>query len=222
MLGGKRHNPSAIVWDSVAVLTLLDAVNKKGLVNGNLMLQKVGFLAELEAARQHLRVARFRFFRYNLGPFSAELANAVAALESKGIITKRRVLTPRGRYVLEYAADSIAQSQDASRSVELLNEVGQKHGNKTGEDLKEYVYGLKVPVADWNGMEGRVRDIPMFTDILDPARDPHLVDVQPFDSDTAEELAAELEMADDVLDEGSAAFRRTINDAMKRASQACS
>ena len=66
-----------MVWDTVALLTLLDAVNEVGRVEGNLKPQKLAFLAELEgAANRNLRTAHFRFFRYTFGPYSGQLASS--------------------------------------------------------------------------------------------------------------------------------------------------
>ena len=68
----------------------------------------------------------------------------------------------------------------------------------------------------------RVRDIGTGLDIIDPARDPNLHEVAPFDDDTLAELAAEMAMPAEVLNQQSSGFKRTISDAMKRAVQACS
>ena len=65
----------------------------------------------------------------------------VEGLENAEILTfRRRGLTNRARYILEYAGEAIASSARASEAVSLLKETGKRFGRRSGTDLKDYVY----------------------------------------------------------------------------------
>lgn len=205
------------IWDTVAILTLFDAVNKISRVDGNLKVQKLMFLAELEGHDHHLRTAHFRFFRYTYGPFSHQVANRVSTLEDHQVLTAGRVLTKRGRYILDYAAEFIDASAEASEAAQVLRDTARKFGRRTGVQLKEYVYGLRVPVSEYGDELIKVRDIDIGVDILDPTEDASSVEIAPFDNDTIVELQAELDMPLGALDSRSPGYRRTVAGALRRA-----
>ena len=209
-------NPTAI-WDTVALLTLFDSVNKISRVDGNLKSQKLVFLAELEGQQHHLKAAHFRFFRYTYGPFSHQVANKIDALESRQVLTPGHLLTKRGRYILDYVSEFVEASHRASEATQILRDVAHKFGRKTGAQLKEYVYGLKVPVIEFGNRPRKVRDLQIGVDILDPSRHLDSVEVMPFDDETLEELRAELEMPPGTLNPNSPGYKRTISEALRRA-----
>lgn len=211
----------AAVWDTVALLTLFNSINQTGDIPGNLKVQKVAFLAELAGQRSNLRVAHFRFFRYTNGPYSAQLTKHVGNLEEAGALTRNRVLTARGKYLLDYAAAEIKASKAASDAVDILTSVGTSNANLSGTELMHRVYDMKVPVVDWNNQKCRVLDIPHFTDILDPVRDINLQEIEPFDSDTLDEFQAELGMDLEKIDRDSLHVKRAAAAALKRVATAC-
>jgi hypothetical protein len=207
----------ATIWDTVALLTLFDTVNKVSRVYGNLKAQKLAFLAELAAEHENVRVLHYRFFRYTFGPYSGQLATWIERLEKKDILTSGRLLTKRGRYVLDYAAEAVSESTRATTALDVMRETAKKFGRRSGVALKDYVYGLTVPVLDLNGETRRVRDIPLGLDIIDPSRDPNLAEVSPFDGDALEELSAELAMNHELLRPDSHAYKRTVSESLRRA-----
>src|SRR5690349_16544359 len=83
-------------WDGLAVLNLFNSVNEIGTVSGNLLAQKLGFMWELESQEAGIRGGHLKYFRYTMGPFSAQLAELIKSLETGGFLTTKRRLTDRG------------------------------------------------------------------------------------------------------------------------------
>lgn len=207
------------VWDAVAVLALFDAVNQVGRIDGSTKAQKLVFLAEVEGKRQARTTAHFRFLRHRFGPYGPVLAHKITDLERTGILTVRRALSPRARYILDYAQPYLDSSPDARAALEIFQGVAERYGRMTGGELKELVYEMPVPVVELNDEVRLVKDIPSGFDIIDPTREPTLASIQPFDHDALEEITAELRMDPEVLNPGSAAYKKTVSDALKRMSQ---
>jgi len=211
------------LWDAVALLALFDEVNKSSRVDGALKIQKLPFLAELEGQRQGLAVASFPFIRYHYGPYSAVLQEDVSRMQSLGLIAPSSgAPTRKGRYILEVAQDNIKKSPDAEMAISILRDIAQRYGRWSGSRLKEHVYRLTVPVRDAGGQLMVVKKIPHCFQIITPAAEPNLRQVDPFDDDTRTEINSEIMMDDSVLDRTSPTYRRTISDALSRLAETCS
>ena len=61
-------------WDRFVLLDLFGAVSAVDVVGGNLKAQKLTFLLELDALRDSSAIGHYRFFGYQMGPYSADLA----------------------------------------------------------------------------------------------------------------------------------------------------
>lgn len=215
--------PTAL-WDACALLTLFKAVNTVGRVDGNLKVQKVTFLAELEGRREHLKVAHFRFFRFTFGPWSDSLERFVTALTDGQFLTKSGTLTSRADYVLEVAQDSIQAKANATEATHILMDVGRKYGKLSGTQLKEKIYEMRVRLvgASADDPQVKIKQLSKGVEIIDPINEHDLAEVAPFDDETLAELVAEFNMPAEVLDRNSAGYRQTISDALKRAESALS
>ena len=205
------------IWDRIALLQLLDETNKIGQIEGNLKLQKLAFLSELQGLTEPLVPLYFRFFRYTLGPYSAELAKEVRELESGAFITSTtRRLTKRGQYVLEYVADAVQGSPEARKAMEIIHTVARQHGRRSGNHLKNLVYGLKVPVHDLGGKVVRVKDIPSFFDILNPRLRKVTREVQPLSGQVIQDLMEEFTIPPADLSPKSVLHKQIISSALRR------
>jgi uncharacterized protein YwgA len=203
-------------WDLYTILKLLDTVSQLGSQADNLKLQKLTFLHELMAQSEGLRSAHYKFFRYNLGPYSKVLANDVKLLESSGFVTKTtRQLTKRGRFLLELLSDQVAESPGAVRALELVNRVSHDYGKMSSPRLVDRVYAMKVPVYDLGGRVEKIRNVAMFLDILDPLNT-DLGEVQPFSPDSKELIEEEMSLDPTELEPSSASYKAAVQGALDR------
>ena len=179
-------------WDAFAVLSLFDAANKVRPIDGNLKIQKMGFLFEIKGQERGIKAGHYTFFRYNNGPFSKWLANDVADLKRMGFISgDSNKITRRGSFLLEFVRLNAQISGDAKEAVEIANQVGAEFGKYTGPALTTYVYRMTVPVIDYNNETKKVRDIEHCVDIIDPVKDKNLREIQLFTEDLIQDLKAE-------------------------------
>jgi uncharacterized protein YwgA len=209
-------------WDRLVLLRLFQAVSKRSRVDGNLKAQKLVFLVELKAHRDGIKGAHYKFFRYQLGPFSADLANDVRRLEDLGLVTKStRALTDRGRFLHDYvfgALQNAGQDSDTKTTLGIVEQVASDYGQKSGKALMNLVYGLTVPVFDLGGRPKKVRDIPPFLDILNPVFTPELGEVQPLTDELMADIDSELAIDPARLEPAHPAFQQTVRRALEKAS----
>ena len=166
-------------WDQFVLLDLFGAVSAVDIVGGNLKAQKLTFLLELYALRKSSVVGHYRFFRYQMGPYSPDLANDIRELETEELLSRSgRHLTPRGVFLHDYVAEMLSGNADLQMVTTLTSEVATSFGKKSGAALMNMVYGMRVPVFDL-GREMKVLHIPSFLDILDPVHTPNLREIQP-------------------------------------------
>ena len=127
-------------------------------------MQKLVFLAQLQGQRTGIVLSHFRFFRYQLGPFSAFLANDITALEGVGVVTKSsRRLTNRGQFLHDYILGALKDDGReglTTAALGIVDGIARRYGGRTGRSLMEHVYGLTVPVIDYGGQRVRVAEIP--------------------------------------------------------------
>lgn len=208
------------LWDKIALLELLQQSVRVGQVRGNLWLQKLTFLVELEGLRAGLSPMHFRFFRYTWGPYSAPLANDVKFLEERGFLasTTRRI-TKRGQYLINYVKTAIENSAEAREARTLMSRVAERYARHSGVRLRDIVYKLVVPVFELGGEELRVRDIPVGYDILDPARTLNIRDVQPLDERLIANVEEELSIPPEVLLPTNPNYRKVVKAALDRLSK---
>ena len=207
-------------WDIFSVLSLFEAVNRISQIDGNLKVQKLVFLAELNGQAVGLRNGHYRFFSYQYGPYSTHLAQDVGTLETLGFIAKTsRQLRQRGRFLLEYLDDYIKRSGEAIQALEIINQVVGEYGKLRGPKITDVVYRMQVPVHDLGGELERVRKIPLGLNILDPVNT-KLVDVRPFDEEILKDLEEEFSIPAEDLQPTSRSFRETVGKAVARITEA--
>jgi len=138
-------------------------------ISGNLKLQKLCFLGEWELMKSEAKGLHFKFFRYNNGPFSKDVAE-----DYKFLAQKRRVygsiyqLTPDGEILLDSFLKSTRDISDNAIFFDILDKVIKKWGNYFGQALMNEVYKMKIKPHDYPDREMTIRDIPIHSDILVP------------------------------------------------------
>jgi len=206
------------IWDYIATLKLFEAVDKIGSVDGNLKIQKLVFLTELEGVRAHLAAMHLKFFRFTYGPYSKELANDVKSLIEHGIITSTKRLTKKGQFILDYIAPEIPHSTKASEAFSIIENVSNQYGKKSGPRLVDLVYKMMVPVYERGGELVKVEDIDYFTDIFVPSAQ-GLEDVDVLNADMVADIEQELALPLDALNPTNPEYQRNVTAAIERLRQ---
>lgn len=209
------RSPSQKLSDCYAITYLLDCVNRVSFIDGNLKVQKLVFLHEFLGIKDKIKSNHYKYFRYNLGPYSKDLANDIGQLENLGILNSSRKLTKRGRFFLEYFRPEVSKS--IGQSLEYADAVCDSFGKATGPKLVNQVYKLSVPVSDLGGNYKTVRDIPIFTDIFDPIHDPTTKDLPSLEDETVEQMQEELSISPEELNPSNPDFKKLVSKHLERA-----
>jgi uncharacterized protein YwgA len=148
---------------------LLRILGKDNNIFGNLKLQKEVFLTELRLLEANLGGLYYKYFFYNYGPFSSDLATDYTSLAEKGFIHKTTYrLTPRGQYLVEFVEGSIRRHGQNSKILDIVDTTVTKYRKFNGRQLMQIVYDLVVEPEDMPGKKIKIEDMPIFTDILLP------------------------------------------------------
>jgi len=150
-------------------LLLLKILGTDNNIFGNLKLQKQVFLNELTLTGSKIGGLYYKYFCYNYGPFSADLMDNYSVLAHKGFIHKTTYsLTQRGEYLIEYIEGSIRKHKDNKRIFRTVENTTNRYRKYNGTELMQIVYRLVVEPEDMPGQSMKVKDIPVFKDILMP------------------------------------------------------
>ena len=202
-------------WDKFVLLRLFREISS---ASGNLKAQKLVFLAQLQGQQTGIALSHFRFFRYQLGPYSAFLANDITALEGVGVVTKStKRLTNRGQFLHDYILGALKDDGReglATAALGIVDGIARRYGGRTGRSLMDHVYGLNVPVVDYGGQRVLVAEIPTGLDILDPAHTDNLEDIQPLPPDLINDIQSELAIPAERLRPDHPSMKRTIRQAL--------
>ncbi len=175
-------------------LLLLRILHKDNNILGNLKLQKEVFLTELNLLQSDLGGLYYKYFRYNLGPYSKELAENFKWLAERGFVHKTTYsLTERGIYLVEFMEGVLREYKKNAKIFDLVDSTVSQYRDYNGYKLTNVVYNLKVAPHDLPDEEIKVKDIPVFTDIL-VAEDFEDAANLEFPPSILDSLRAELEM----------------------------
>jgi uncharacterized protein YwgA len=151
------------------LLLLLKILETDNNIFGNLKLQKQVFLNELTLTRSNIGALYYKYFRYNYGPFSADLMDDYNVLAHKGFIHKTTYsLTERGEYLIEYIEGFIRKHKNNEHIFRKVEKTTERYKRYNGTELMQKVYRLVVEPEDMPGQSMKVKDIPAFKDILMP------------------------------------------------------
>lgn len=194
------REPFQKYWDLTTVLCMFEFANRIAPIDGNLKIQKLGFISEWRAQEARVLAAHYKFFRYQFGPYSKDLANDVGFLKERGFVDVFNRLTARGNYLVEYIRPEIERNENSALSLEIIKGVCSEYARYSGIQLKRQVYEMVVPVIDYNNCPLKVRDIGYFTDILDPMKLTGLKECANFPDDTVDDLKREFYIPPETLD----------------------
>ncbi len=135
----------------VNILLLMYAIRKVsqfGVMDGTVKLQKIIFLAQKELLARRLKGFSYNFFRWNHGPYSADLANDYGLLEGSGFAGGWPIrLRKEGEQVLAACRELL----ESNRAItEVIERVAERYARLPSDDLKQAVYDITVTVPKVN------------------------------------------------------------------------
>lgn len=196
-------------------LLLLRILQKDHNITGNLKLQKQVFLSELSLLNSRLGGLYYKYFRYTYGPYSKELAETFKSLADRGFVHKTTyTLTDRGIYFVEFVEGMIGNYKENSTILRVVDSTVEQYRRYSGPKLTDIVYNLKVVAHNMPDEELKIKDIPVFCDILVPEESEIKINFE-IPSQVLDDIKAEFEI--DVESWGKIAERNP--DSLKRAKQ---
>ncbi len=133
---------------------------------GKLKLQKFVFLCENELINKRLRGFSYSFFKYDYGPFSAQLAEDHKELGQVGLVTGAS-LSGRGDVLADTFRKTLRRNATGQKILYVIEKMRKQYGNSDGLALRNIVYGTTVSCYPMN-KPMVVKDIPKFRDIFVP------------------------------------------------------
>jgi len=203
-------------WDYLSLLRLYESVNEISSVDGNLKAQKLPFLAEWKGIEVGIQAFHLTFFRYNFGPFSKDLVTDIEFLTKRDILNTSRKLTKKGKFLLEFSESEMRRTSIGRIALEIIDEVVNEYGRKSGPTLRDLIYTLKVPVYDYGNEYRKVRDIRTFIDIFFPTEMKNLREIPLFSDDTLKVIEEELNLPMEYLNPANPSYQRTVRSALRR------
>lgn len=157
-----------ITVDRALLLYLLRLAEPYGLL-GDVKLQQLVFLSELQMFGQRLKGFHFEFFRYAYGAFSKDLDNDLLLLRRKERV-ENFSLSERGEEVVKILLE-VVDSQDANKRVaELLRAVVETYGPQDTGAITKSVEAVELVSPDRPGLQLPIRDVSFHTTLLVPSR----------------------------------------------------
>jgi len=126
------------------VMYTIKKVAQFGVMDGTVKLQKIVFLAQKELLARKLKGFSYNFFRWNHGPYSADLANDYALLEGSRFAGGWPIrLNKDGEQVLAGCRDLL----ESNRAItEVIDSVAERYANLPSDELKQAVYDMTITV----------------------------------------------------------------------------
>lgn len=131
------------VVNNLLLLYLIKECNEKGRVENLLKLQKLVFLTQRKSVKQKAKGFSYNFFRWRMGPFSADVNKDLDLLVDCGYVTgKHNIrLTSMAEAVLEKCKEII---DDNSYFVTNIRRTAGNYAKYYPDELKDRVYKISV------------------------------------------------------------------------------
>ena len=162
------RKPDQITIDRALLLYLLHAVEPHGLL-GDVKLQQLGFLCELQMFNRGLKAFHFEFVRYAYGAFSKDLDNDLLSLRRKERVENfspsekaSEVLT-----LLNEAVEGVKQNEEV---IDILQAVVGRYGPLDSSEVTKSVEAVELSTPEQPTLNLPISDISFHTTLLVPSR----------------------------------------------------
>jgi hypothetical protein len=166
------RKPNQITIDRALLLYLLQLVEPIGLL-GDVKLQQLAFLCELQMFGQGLKGLHFEFFRYAYGAFSKDLDNDLMSLRRKERIENFTV-TEHAEQAIGILLDGAASAgQDAEANgqvLDVLRQVIGTYGPQDTDKITASVEAVEISTPAEPEFKIAIRDVSFHTILLVPGR----------------------------------------------------
>ena len=139
-------------------------------VYGRLKFQKLSFHVESGLMKQNLKALHFKFFSYAHGPYSKDVS-----LDAKFLVEREFLrgdypyaVTEMGKNLLSSFLTSSELPKCSSQLFEQIEITLKRWAKYDGSQLRDEVYKMRITPHDLPGRKMRIRNIPVYTDILVP------------------------------------------------------
>jgi hypothetical protein len=166
------RKPNQIAIDRALLLYLLQLVEPNGLL-GDVKLQQLAFLCELQMFGKGLKGLHFEFFRYAYGAFSKDLDNDLTSLRRKERIENFTVTdkAEQAIRILLEGADNAGQDVEANGQVlDVLRQVIDTYGGQDTDKITSSVEAVEISTPAEPEFKIAIRDVSFHTILLVPAR----------------------------------------------------
>ncbi|MBI3603053.1 MAG: hypothetical protein HY205_01200 [Nitrospirae bacterium] len=142
-------------------------------INGDVKLQQLLFLCELQLFAKGLKGLHFEFFRYAYGAFSKDLDNDLLALRRRERI-ENFSLTDKAGEVLKILPDAVEGVEVNEKVIEILQAVTATYAPQDSSAIVQSVEAVEISSPDQPEFKLAMRDISFHSTLLVPSR----IDVQ--------------------------------------------
>lgn len=154
--------------DRALLVYLLHLAEPHGLM-GDVKLQQLAFLCELQLFGKGLKGLHFEFFRYAYGAFSKDLDNDLLSLRRKERI-ENFSLADKAEPVLEILKEGSAGVDTNERVIEIIDAVIGTYGPKDSGAITQSVEAVEISAPEQPEMKLAIRDISFHSTLLVPSR----------------------------------------------------
>jgi len=154
--------------DRALLIYLLRLAEPDG-INGDVKLQQLAFLCELQMFGKRVKGFHFEFFRYAYGAFSKDLDNDLLSLRRKERI-ENFSLSDKADEAVKLLLESVEVVEANSQVVEILRAVVGTYGPQDSSDIMKSVEAVELSTPDQPFLKLPIRDISFHSTLLVPSR----------------------------------------------------
>lgn len=162
------RTPDQITVDRGLLVYLLHLVEPHGFL-GDVKLQQLAFLCELQMFAKGLKGFHFEFFRYAYGAFSKDLDNDLMSLRRKERVENFSV-TPETEEALKVLDEAGGKSESNAAVLEILRAVTTAYGPQDNSAIMQSVEKIELSTPDQPDAKFLIRDISFHAGLLAPSR----------------------------------------------------
>ena len=150
--------------NNLLLLFLVDECNKRGYVENPLKLQKLVFLTQRKSVKRRAKGFSYNFFRWKMGPFSADVNNDLDHLVGCGYLTGEHniTLTPIAKDLLEKSEELFHANPYFATNI---RRTAGNYASYRPDELRDRVYRMSVFVPKIR-KSMLIKTVPMGTLIL--------------------------------------------------------
>ena len=167
------RTPSQITVDRALLLYVLQLAEAYGGL-GDVKLQQLCFLCELQTFAKGLKAFHFEFFRFAYGAFSKDLDNDLTSLRRKGRIENFTVSDQVKEEAIPLLLNAIEGVEANEKAKDIVDAVVAAYGHQDSGTITNSVESVQLSTPQDPELKIPIRDIVFHTTLLVP----HRIEVQ--------------------------------------------